>query len=156
MQKKSPDRRTDQGLIWWVLANEQTGRLWRDANAGLVKIQPSLSFFIFKLTHVAVKIGKSASNKNKEVYMAVFAVLASGDPAMLESFIAAKLMPIDYHKVDERTWFVHNANVVTPKEMSDFLNISTGDAGRVLVLNVTSYYGFHSRDAWDWLTGKGV
>ncbi|MDL5383423.1 hypothetical protein ACTG2N_07565 [Aeromonas hydrophila] len=88
--------------------------------------------------------------------MAVFAVLASGDPAMLESFIEQKLAPIDYHRVDDRTWFVNNANVVTPKEMSDFLDVSTGGAGRVLVLYVTTYYGYHSKDAWDWLAGKGV
>jgi hypothetical protein len=89
--------------------------------------------------------------------MAVFAVLASGDPANLNSAVESKILPQDRYQVDDRTWFISAPqSVVTPKEMSDFLDVSMGSAGRILVLYVTSYYGYHAKEAWDWLSAKGA
>lgn len=89
--------------------------------------------------------------------MGVFAVIASNDTGPLESIIQSKIAEQDYHKVDPHTWLVSSpGSVVTPKELSDFLGVSSGAAGRVMVLHVTTYYGFHSRETWDWLSVKGV
>lgn len=89
--------------------------------------------------------------------MTVFAVIASNDPVALEKKISGNFATQDFHKVDEKTWLVSPpVNIVTAKELVDFLGISSGAAGRVLVLLVSSYYGYHARDTWDWLTAKGV
>lgn len=89
--------------------------------------------------------------------MAVFAVITSNAPGQLESIITAKMQPQDVHKVDEKTWFVNaQGPIVTPKELSDFLGVSNGEAGRALVLHITSYYGYHAKETWDWLNVKGV
>lgn len=89
--------------------------------------------------------------------MAVFAVVTSNAPAELESIITSKMQPQDFHRVDDKTWFVNApGTIVTPKELSDFLGISQGVAGRVLVLHITTYYGYHAKETWDWLSVKGV
>ena len=89
--------------------------------------------------------------------MAVFAIIASNDGAGLGLTIQRKIAPQDFHKVDDSTWLVSAPqNIVTPKELSDYLEISSGSIGQVLIMHVTSYYGFHKREIWDWLTMKGV
>ncbi|WP_270828941.1 hypothetical protein [Aeromonas sp. QDB20] len=89
--------------------------------------------------------------------MSVFAVITSNEPEKLGALIPAKLAPQDFHKVDDRTWFVNApGTIVTPKELSDFLGVSQGAAGLVLVLHITTYYGYHSKETWDWLTVKGA
>lgn len=66
--------------------------------------------------------------------MAVFAVITSNAPEKLGSIIPAKLAPQDFHQVDDRTWFVNAPNtIVTPKELSDFLGISQGVAGKGMI-----------------------
>lgn len=89
--------------------------------------------------------------------MPVFAIIASGDGPGLGLIIKSKVQQQDYHQVDDDTWLVSAPqNIVTPKELSDFLGISSGAAGRVMILHVTTYFGFHKRDVWDWLSIKGV
>ncbi|WP_410517402.1 hypothetical protein QNH99_05870 [Pantoea allii] len=89
--------------------------------------------------------------------MAVFAVVAIGDTVKMGGSITQKLPPQDYHKVDNSTWFVSApANLVTPKEVCDFLGITNGLCGWAIVTSITTYYGFHSKNTWDWLTAKGV
>jgi len=89
--------------------------------------------------------------------MSVFAVITSNAPEMLEKLIPVRLAPQDYHRVDEHTWFVNAPSaIVTPKELSDFLGVSNGEAGRALILHITSYYGYHAKETWDWLNVKGV
>ena len=64
---------------------------------------------------------------NHRVTMAVFAVITSNEPEKLGALIPAKLAPQDFHKVDDRTWFVNApGTIVTPKELSDFLGVSQG------------------------------
>lgn len=54
------------------------------------------------------------------------------------------------HKSYEpKAWFVWYAG--TPKELSDAIGLNEGDKGVAIVMSVTSYYGFASRDLWDWL-----
>lgn len=89
--------------------------------------------------------------------MTVFAVVAISDAAKMGVSITGKLQPQNYHKVDESTWLVTPPeHLVTPKEVSDFLEVTNGGAGRAIVLLVSSYYGYHMKDTWDWLTAKGV
>lgn len=89
--------------------------------------------------------------------MPVFAIIASHDGAGLRLIINQKIEKHDHHQVDDNTWFVSApSGVVTPKELSDYLGISAGTIGRVLILHVTSYFGFHKRETWDWLNVKGI
>lgn len=89
--------------------------------------------------------------------MPVFAVIASNDGPGLGLVISRKIASSDFHQVDDTTWFVSApSGIVTPKELSDFLDISSGAVGRVLLMHVTSYFGFHKRETWDWLSIKGV
>lgn len=89
--------------------------------------------------------------------MAVFAVVAISDAAKMSVSISRKLQSQDYHKVDESTWLVSPPqHLVTPKEVSDFLDVTNGGAGRAIVLLVSSYYGYHMKNTWDWLVAKGV
>lgn len=89
--------------------------------------------------------------------MAVFAVLASSSSSALDDAILKLIASQDHYRVDDHTWFVNAPQqIVTPKELSDFLGISGGAAGRVLVLHITAYYGYHAKEAWDWLSVKGV
>ena len=89
--------------------------------------------------------------------MPVFAVIASNDGPGLRLAITTKISSSDHHQVDDNTWFVSApSGIVTPKELSDFLGISSGSVGRVLLIHVTSYFGFHRRETWDWLSIKGV
>ncbi|EAA8358369.1 hypothetical protein AB0327_003133 [Salmonella enterica] len=87
--------------------------------------------------------------------MGVFAIIASNDKVVADR-IADKIQPKDFYRADGHVWFVcAPTEVVTTKELSDFLNISSGAAGRVIVMHVTSYYGYHERELWDWLQIKG-
>lgn len=89
--------------------------------------------------------------------MAVFAVIASSAPAQMSVRISEKILPQNYHQIDDKSWFVSAPeSVVTPQGLSDFLGVSHGEAGSVIVLSVLSYYGYHSRNTWDWLIAKGV
>lgn len=90
-------------------------------------------------------------------YVGVFVIVASDDEAKVRDNITNRLQAENYYQLDNKTWFVSSPDgVVTPKDMSDYLTISGGAAGRVLVMNITTYYGYHRKDAWDWLTIKGV
>lgn len=89
--------------------------------------------------------------------MPVFAIIASDDSSKLEQILQQKLNTQDFQKVDNKTWFVSAPQgLVTPKELSDFLGVSLGEAGKVVIIHVTSYYGYHQRDIWDWLNIKGA
>ena len=80
--------------------------------------------------------------------MPVFAVLAGGDNPELGKRIADKFKD-NHYSVFPGQWLV-DANE-TVKSMADELTLSAGDVGRVLVLKVDSYYGYHDKDLWDWL-----
>ncbi|MGQ3662024.1 hypothetical protein [Citrobacter braakii] len=89
--------------------------------------------------------------------MAVFAIIASTDGPGLGLLVKQHFQPQDFTQVDGNVWLVDAPkNIVTPKELSDFLGISSGSIGQVMIMHVTSYYGFHKRDIWDWLNIKGV
>lgn len=89
--------------------------------------------------------------------MAVFAIIASNDGPGLGLKIQGTIVPQDCYQIDDNTWLVSAPdNVVTAKELSDFLDISAGSVGQVIIMHVTSYYGYHRRDIWDWLSLKGV
>ncbi len=87
--------------------------------------------------------------------MSVFLVLTSDDGEHLTDIITSKISEVDRFNVDEKTWLVSSPdNVVTPKELSDYFDLSDGKVGTVLITLVTSYYGYHSRQMWDWLNVK--
>jgi hypothetical protein len=87
--------------------------------------------------------------------MSLFVVVASSDAEKTGAKLKDKFEPKDMHKADDNTWFVSAPeSIVTPKELFDFLGLADGGAGRVLVFMLTSYYGYHFEDTWNWLTAK--
>lgn len=89
--------------------------------------------------------------------MPVFIVIASTKPNDLERIITSKIASTDNFRVDQNTWLISPpANVVTPKELSDFLDISQGSAGQIFISILGAYYGYHNREMWAWISSKGA
>lgn len=89
--------------------------------------------------------------------MSVYIVIASSKPHDLESIITGNIASTDRFKVDLNTWLISPPQgVVTPKELSDFLGISQGGAGQILVSILGAYYGYHNRELWAWISSKGA
>ncbi|XHF49444.1 MAG: hypothetical protein PIK35_12365 [Enterobacter roggenkampii] len=87
--------------------------------------------------------------------MTIFAINSTNNPLELEKIITTQLPEQDRHKVDANFWFITPPNnLVTPKEVSDFLGVSNGEAGLVVIFLVSSYYGYHNRNVWAWLDAK--
>lgn len=87
--------------------------------------------------------------------MTIFAVNSTNNPQELEKSIQLKLSEQDYYKVDANFWLISPPeNLVTPKEVSDFLSITNGGNGLAVVFLVTSYYGYHNQNVWAWLEAK--
>lgn len=89
--------------------------------------------------------------------MTVYIVIASTQPNDLERIITSNISGRDSFRVDQSTWLISPpANIVTPKELSDFLGLSQGIAGQILVSILGAYYGYHSREMWAWISSKGA
>ncbi|HGM6897102.1 hypothetical protein I5K96_07950 [Serratia marcescens] len=87
--------------------------------------------------------------------MSLFVVVASSDAEKAEAKLKEKFEPQNLHEADNNTWFVSAPeSIVTPKELFDHLEFADGAAGRVLIFMLTSYYGYHFEDTWNWLTAK--
>ena len=80
--------------------------------------------------------------------MPVFAVLADRDNPVLGERITTKFKNNNILMAPGQ-WLV-DANE-TVKFVSEELNLSAGDMGRVVVFKVDSYFGHHNKDLWDWL-----
>jgi hypothetical protein len=83
--------------------------------------------------------------------MAIFVVMTVGDGVDLQSRIA-KLYPNDHLHLTTGQWLV--AADMTAKELSEKLGVVDGSAGRVLVAAISSYYGRHAANVWEWIKVK--
>ena len=83
--------------------------------------------------------------------MAIFLVLADDAGRGLGGVIARKF-PNDHKAISQGQWAV--AADMTAQSLCEHLGASDGEFGRILVSPITSYYGWHSNDLWDWLKLK--
>ena len=86
--------------------------------------------------------------------MAVFLVLSDTDRADLDASISAKFPDDQSLKVASGQWLV--AGSYTPKGLSDYLELTDGKYGSVMLCLVTSYFGWHSKNIWDWIALKNL
>ncbi|CAM3715599.1 hypothetical protein BS639_17065 [Rouxiella silvae] len=88
--------------------------------------------------------------------MPVFSVVATSTPVEVEKKLNNTFPPSDIYKVDDKQWFVSSAMINTPKELCEKAAFSNGEGGTVIVVLFASYFGFHNRGVWEWLTSKGL
>ncbi|MBI1418780.1 MAG: hypothetical protein GC146_16310 [Limimaricola sp.] len=84
--------------------------------------------------------------------MQIYFLASETDRPDLGVAIAVKFGERNCRTVAPGQWLV--AADVTPKELSDRLNASDGNFGKLIILLVTSYFGWHDKDMWDWLSLK--
>lgn len=58
----------------------------------------------------------------------------------------------DAKQIAPNQWVV--AADMTDQGISDKLQVSEGQLGRIMVATMTTYYGWHERDLWGWLSIK--
>jgi hypothetical protein len=83
--------------------------------------------------------------------MPTFAVIAPGLDPRLEEAIKANFGEADYYKINPQQFIVYSRNLTT-QGVSDALGAAGGNVGRVMVLFVTNFAGWHARDLWEWIT----
>ena len=86
--------------------------------------------------------------------MSVYAIHVSGNSAAIKESIEKSFTLGSFYGVDEQLWFV-DSPFVTTREVSQLI-APNNDKGRFLVLPVVSYYGYHDKAVWEWLSAKGV
>ncbi|EMI4429602.1 hypothetical protein V6478_003015 [Providencia rettgeri] len=88
--------------------------------------------------------------------MPIFMVITSKDPKNVESAINKLIPSEDQLKIDNRSWLVSSPKqIVTPKELYDLLNGSSGEKlDNTIITLVTAYWGWHNIEVWDWLSAK--
>lgn len=89
--------------------------------------------------------------------MPVYLAIAATKPKEFEALLKSKIPSHDVYQVDNQTWLIsQSSSIVTPKELSDFLGVSSGTCGRIFITILGAYYGYHGKDVWDWLSSKGA
>jgi hypothetical protein len=86
--------------------------------------------------------------------MTVFAVIAPADDPKLEEAIKEKFAQGDFYKIAPGQFFVY-APTLTTQKTSERLGITGGVLGSfAIVLRLTTYAGWHSKDMWEWVAAK--
>lgn len=83
--------------------------------------------------------------------MTIFVVMSVTETSELASRIATTF-PNDYLQITSGQWLV--SADMTAKELSDRLDVSKGIGGKTLVAAISSYYGRHSTNVWEWIRVK--
>jgi hypothetical protein len=84
--------------------------------------------------------------------MAVFALIAPSLDPRLEEAVKAHFAEGDYYKITPEQFLVAAPRGLTTQQVSDLLGVGGGNVGRVMVLRVLNYTGWHSKDMWEWIT----
>ncbi len=82
--------------------------------------------------------------------MTVFVVLTPTDRA---DAAIQTTFPGEFLKVAGGQWLVA-AGGMTTQEITGRLGAETGDKGQVIVLAVSSYWGWHTNNIWEWIRTK--
>jgi len=84
--------------------------------------------------------------------MAVFAVIAPTPNERLEA--AVKLRFPDRWFVIAPGQYLVSADRAVPTQVMEKLGLTGGGLGRAIILQVTSYTGWHTKDIWDWIAAQ--
>ena len=83
--------------------------------------------------------------------MATYVILLDEPNEVAEQAIKAQF-PHDHYQLSDKNWLV--SGLGTTKEISDRLGVSKGEAGKVVILAVNGYFGWHQASVWEWLKVK--
>lgn len=81
-------------------------------------------------------------------------VVAAQDEAKIAPAIQA-IYPSDHIKVWDGLWLVSDESA-TAEQVSDKLGIRNGARGLAIVASINGYYGYASKNVWEWLAVKGT
>jgi hypothetical protein len=84
--------------------------------------------------------------------MTIFAVIAPGDSPALKAAIAEHY-PESYYEVAPGQFFISTKKTTT-SQVSEKLGLPKNEVGRAMVLHVTNWNGWHSKNVWEWLTAQ--
>jgi hypothetical protein len=87
--------------------------------------------------------------------MTIFAVITPPDNqklAALEAAVNEKFSGRVYKIATGQ--FAVSADNITTQQVGERLGVGTGDLGFVLILPISNYYGWHSRNLWEWLAAE--
>jgi len=86
--------------------------------------------------------------------MTVFAVIAPEADQKLEKAIKDKFAEGDFYEMSPGQFLVY-APGLTTRQASEKMGVTGGVLGsRAMVLRVTTYAGWHSKDMWEWIAAK--
>jgi hypothetical protein len=83
--------------------------------------------------------------------MIVHLVVVEADRADLDATIR-DVYPTDNFKVAPAQWLI--AGDLTSQSLIASLGAAEGRFGKIMTVPVTSYWGWHSKEIWDWLSMK--
>lgn len=81
--------------------------------------------------------------------MSIFALLCDLPNEGIEPSLAAAF-PDRWYKIASGQYFISTGRL-TAKQVSIKLGLPDGKLGRAVVLSVSNYSGWHSKDMWTWL-----
>jgi hypothetical protein len=81
--------------------------------------------------------------------MAIFAVIAPGDAPELKAAITEHF-PDRFYEIAPGQFFI-SVRKLTTAQVSDKLGLPKGQLGRGMVLHITNWNGWHSKNVWEWL-----
>jgi hypothetical protein len=84
--------------------------------------------------------------------MTIFAVIAPGDSPELKASIAEQYSD-NYYEVAPGQFLI-SARKTTTAQVSEKIGLPKGQLGRAMVLHVTNWNGWHSKNVWEWLTAQ--
>ncbi len=82
--------------------------------------------------------------------MAVFAVIAPSLDPRLEESVKAKFPEGDFYKISPQQFMVFSPTSTT-QQISETISAPGGNVGRVLIMRLTTYAGWHTKDLWEWI-----
>ena len=85
--------------------------------------------------------------------MKIFAIMAPAHSDTLKAAIASNF-PERWYEVFPGQFFVAAAKSKTSAEVAATLGLSGGSLGRAIVLPVSNWHGWHSKDTWEWLNAQ--
>lgn len=81
----------------------------------------------------------------------MYLIITQSDRPDLTEVIKSKF-PDDYRVIAPAQWLV--SADMTPQSLCTQLGANEGAFGRIMVSAVGSYYGWHEKDLWNWLSLK--
>ena len=81
--------------------------------------------------------------------MAVFAIIAQQNSTALQLAVNEKFT-VNYF-LGGAQWLVSAEPTLTPQDVATKLGAEKGALGKVLVVTVSNYWGYHEANLWPWL-----